>query len=84
MQNDAPRRTPPGEKDTTMDGDLHRLEAHSAQLALSRVSAPGLFGDMPAYDARSLTRGGAVAHLVLDGQAYCLRITRSGKLILTK
>jgi hemin uptake protein HemP len=33
---------------------------------------------------RNLTRSGDQAHLVLDGQIYTLRITRAGKLILTK
>ena len=38
----------------------------------------------PAWDARDLTAGGPSATIVLDGQAYLLRITRAGKLILTK
>ncbi|HKK35789.1 MAG TPA: hemin uptake protein HemP [Paracoccaceae bacterium] len=38
----------------------------------------------PLHDARALTRGGAEARIVLDGVAYVLRITRQGKLILTK
>ncbi len=40
--------------------------------------------DPPVYDARSLTEGGSTAVIVLDGQPYVLRITRAGKLILTK
>ena len=39
---------------------------------------------MPVHDARVLTRGGVQARIVLDGQVYALRITRAGKLILTK
>lgn len=39
---------------------------------------------LPTYDARELTRLGGLAHIVLDGQIYTLRITRAGKLILTK
>lgn len=39
---------------------------------------------MPTYDARALTENGAQARIVLDGQVYTLRITRAGKLILTK
>ncbi|MES2550906.1 MAG: hemin uptake protein HemP, partial [Pseudomonadota bacterium] len=31
-----------------------------------------------------LTEGGSLARIVLDGQVYSLRITRAGKLILTK
>lgn len=38
----------------------------------------------PTHDARDLTRGGICAQIVLDGQVYTLRITRAGKLILTK
>lgn len=36
------------------------------------------------HDARDLVREGATARILLDGEAYTLRITRSGKLILTK
>lgn len=39
---------------------------------------------MPAYDAVRLTSGGDQAHIVLHDQVYTLRITRAGKLILTK
>jgi Hemin uptake protein hemP len=38
----------------------------------------------PVHDARVLTEGGSLARLLLDGQVYALRITRAGKLILTK
>jgi hemin uptake protein HemP len=38
----------------------------------------------PVHDARVLTEGGSLARIVLDGQVYALRITRAGKLILTK
>jgi hemin uptake protein HemP len=38
----------------------------------------------PVHDVYTLTRGGALAQIVLDGKAYQLRITRAGKLILTK
>lgn len=41
-------------------------------------------GPLPAHDARDLTAGGDQARIVLDGQNYTLRITRAGKLILTK
>lgn len=37
-----------------------------------------------AYDAHVLTQGHAVAHITLDNAVYILRITRNGKLILTK
>ena len=38
----------------------------------------------PSYDAKDITQGGKLAHIVLDKQVYTLRITRAGKLILTK
>jgi hemin uptake protein HemP len=38
----------------------------------------------PLHLARDLTAGGAQARIDLDGQVYSLRITRQGKLILTK
>ena len=40
--------------------------------------------NLPAYDAAVLTQGGDQAHIVLGDQTYTLRITRAGKLILTK
>jgi hemin uptake protein HemP len=36
------------------------------------------------YDARDLIKEGSQACIVLDNQTYYLRITRAGKLILTK
>jgi hemin uptake protein HemP len=54
------------------DFDLH----HAAPIA-------GMAG-LPVHDARALTRGGILAQIDLDGQQYTLRITRAGKLILTK
>lgn len=42
-------------------------------------------GQRPSFhDARDLTQGGATAQIVLDEKVYTLRITRAGKLILTK
>ena len=38
----------------------------------------------PCHDARRLTDGGQEAEIRLDGIRYVLRITRQGKLILTK
>lgn len=38
----------------------------------------------PEYEARELTQGGSLATIMLDSQKYLLRITRQGKLILTK
>ena len=38
----------------------------------------------PVHDARDLPGPSGVARITLDGQGYTLRITRAGKLILTK
>lgn len=38
----------------------------------------------PCHDALALTEGGNLARIVLQDQVYSLRITRAGKLILTK
>jgi len=40
--------------------------------------------NVPQHDATDLTAGGVQAHIRLNGQVYTLRITRAGKLILTK
>ena len=39
---------------------------------------------LPVHDARDLIPEGVQAQIVLDEQVYVLRITRAGKLILTK
>ncbi len=55
--------------------------------AMTDVPQPTTAYDAPkmdTFDARDLIRDGAQACIVLDGQAYYLRITRAGKLILTK
>lgn len=46
----------------------------------SRVAMPAI----PQHDANELTGGGTTAQIVLNDQVYTLRITRAGKLILTK
>ncbi|NBR89845.1 MAG: hemin uptake protein HemP [Rhodobacteraceae bacterium] len=38
----------------------------------------------PVHVAETLTAGGSTAFILLNGQQYTLRITRQGKLILTK
>ena len=48
----------------------------------SDLSIP--FQQIPTYDARDLIKTGTTALIHLDGQIYTLRITRAGKLILTK
>ena len=40
--------------------------------------------NIEAYDAREIIKNGVQVCLVLDEQTYFLRITRAGKLILTK
>lgn len=47
-------------------------------------NAPAALEPKPEHDARILTNGGVEARIVLDGTPYVLRITRLGKLILTK
>ena len=39
---------------------------------------------LPLHDATRLTDGGSLANIQLGDQIYTLRITRAGKLILTK
>lgn len=39
---------------------------------------------LPTHDANDLTFGGNQALITLNDQVYTLRITRAGKLILTK
>lgn len=39
---------------------------------------------LPVYEAQDLTKGGDLARIMLQDQTYTLRITRAGKLILTK
>jgi hemin uptake protein HemP len=53
---------------------------------LRRPVGPGALerAPRPVHDARLLTEGGCEARIVLDGTPYVLRITRLGKLILTK
>lgn len=53
------------------------MNAHVTQIAPSPET-------LPPVDARSLISQGATRQINLDGQIYTLRITRAGKLILTK
>ncbi|MFQ6548869.1 hemin uptake protein HemP [Aestuariibius sp. 2305UL40-4] len=46
--------------------------------------APPRATKIPAHNARELVGEEGQAWIVLDGQTYILRITRAGKLILTK
>lgn len=50
---------------------------------VSRIDAqPAL--NVPEYNAQKLTQDGSLAKIMLDEKCYYLRITRQGKLILTK
>lgn len=53
------------------------MTAQTSQISLPETG-------IPVHDAMALTSGGIQAQLVLHGQVYLLRITRAGKLILTK
>lgn len=55
------------------------MSFHSAK----EIAAPAP-NTLPTYAAEDLTKGGDQAQIVLSGQTYTLRITRAGKLILTK
>ncbi|SFQ99764.1 hemin uptake protein HemP [Poseidonocella sedimentorum] len=48
------------------------------------VSTANAVPALPQHNAVELTGGGKTAQIVLDDQVYVLRITRAGKLILTK
>lgn len=52
----------------------------------AEFSHPGITAlhRLPQHDATKLTDGGNQALIVLGDQVYHLRITRAGKLILTK
>ena len=56
----------------------------SDTLRVGRRSEPEEQPNPPCHDARVLTSGGTQAEIRLDGIRYLLRITRQGKLILTK
>ena len=63
---------------------MERQEADPATEASLRPPVPKPFGTEPCHDARVLTEGGNSARILLGDQVYALRITRAGKLILTK
>lgn len=56
----------------------------SGKRTLTTTTKPEMNDTAPTHDARTLTNGADQARIVLDGQVYTLRITRAGKLILTK
>lgn len=78
-----------------MDGDVWSLDpaemTRMPESAKTARGAPPLTAAavrheeaLPAHDVRALMDGGSRALMVLDGTVYTLRITRAGKLILTK
>ncbi|QDL93596.1 hemin uptake protein HemP [Paroceanicella profunda] len=53
--------------------------------SIADASAAHAIANSPCvHDARVLTDGGREARITLNGNIYTLRITRQGKLILTK
>jgi hemin uptake protein HemP len=53
-------------------------------VSVARELSVRLEDKLPVYDANDLTKGGDLAQIKLEDQIYTLRITRAGKLILTK
>ncbi|WP_138472878.1 hemin uptake protein HemP [Poseidonocella sp. HB161398] len=51
---------------------------------MDKPTTTALHSDLPLANARELIGEGSTAHILLDGQVYTLRITKAGKLILTK
>lgn len=49
-----------------------------------KETKPPQSNQLPTYAAQDLTQGRDQAQIVLGDQIYTLRITRAGKLILTK
>ncbi len=47
-------------------------------------SSPNILNTVPTYYATDIVQGGSQANITLEDQVYTLRITRAGKLILTK
>lgn len=56
----------------------------STQHPLPRPVAAVARAETPTYDVRDLVGVDGTADILLDNQLYRLRITRAGKLILTK
>lgn len=56
----------------------------TAPISAESFATPVFADPTPLHEASKLTRGGNLARIALNGQVYSLRITRQGKLILTK
>lgn len=69
----------------TMGSDRNTRTGRCAAPWTSDQTAP-LNGALngPIHDARQLTGPDQTGYIMLDGKLYTLRITRAGKLILTK
>ncbi|EPX85065.1 hypothetical protein Salmuc_00663 [Salipiger mucosus DSM 16094] len=71
--------------DARLEALLDRIETRGADHMMeARFNADTARPAVPRHDARELTHGGVTAEIELDGQLYTLRITKAGKLILTK
>jgi hypothetical protein len=58
--------------------EIKQIDKLPLNSSSSNVNGP------PEYAARDLTKNGEIAHISLQEKMYILRITRAGKLILTK
>ncbi len=54
------------------------------EMGRSAALSEGVESGTPVYSAKDLTAGGNLAQIRLSEAVYTLRITRQGKLILTK
>jgi len=66
-----------------MCGETHAMTMQFSH-AKPAADYPGAEDEVATYDARALVKSGGTARIVLDGTVYVLRVTRAGKLILTK
>lgn len=73
----APFRSPGG---PAAGGDARPAPPLARGCDRRRVTPP----DRLTFDARDITGAAGLADLILDGQVYTLRITKQGKLLLTK
>ncbi len=70
-----------------LDWLLDRADLETRATTMNQQAGPEMTQAteiFPTYHAEDLTRGGVQARILLNGQIYSLRITRAGKLILTK
>ena len=85
VRNMGNRASPDWPPDMTTRRNLLRPMETAMNARPEPMLTPWLTADAtPIHEARVLTEGGSLAKIVLDGQVYTLRITRQGKLILTK